>query len=43
MKNTAVTQFSQISDDAVKWAASAKKGDKKVFRNRRPDAMWSIS
>jgi hypothetical protein len=31
MKNTAVTQFSQISDDAVKWAASAKKGDKKVF------------
>ena len=31
MKNTAVTQFSQISDDAVKWAVSAKKGDKKVF------------
>lgn len=31
MKNTAVTQFSQISDDAVKWATSAKKGDKKVF------------
>lgn len=31
MKNAAVTQFSQISDDAVKWAASAKKGDKKVF------------
>lgn len=31
MKNTAVTQFSQISDDAVEWAASAKKGDKKVF------------
>lgn len=31
MKNTAVSQFSQISDEAVKWAASAKAGDKKVF------------
>ena len=31
MKNATVSQFSQISDDAVKWAASAKKGDKKVF------------
>lgn len=31
MKNTAVSQFSQVSDDAVKWVSSAKKGDKKVF------------
>lgn len=31
MKNATVSQFSQISDDAVKWAASAKKGDQKVF------------
>lgn len=31
MKNTAVSQFSQISDDAVKWVATAKQGDKKVI------------
>lgn len=31
MENSAVSDFSQISDEAVEWAASAKAGDKRVF------------
>ncbi len=31
MENSAVSDFSQIGDDAVEWVSSAKAGDKRVF------------